>query len=267
MKLSIITVNLNNLEGLKKTYESVVSQTFTDYEWIVIDGGSTDGSREFIEQHQDKFAYWCSEPDKGIYNAMNKGIVRAKGEYLNFMNSGDCFACEETLARVFSQERTADILYGLQKQFVDKGKWVYTNLKLKKIKWFNLYMNTLPHQSSFIKTTCFRKIGLYDEKYRIIADWKWFIAAILNYRVSYEFIPIEIAIFEGNGLSSPYNIQTEEATMKEEFFPKFISNEDMQDLMYLSYIRSYKLTNCLFKLLLSISYRATRFRQKTIYHF
>ena len=92
MKLSIITVNLNNLEGLKKTYESVVSQTFTDYEWLVIDGGSTDGSREFIEQHQDKFAYWCSEPDKGIYNAMNKGIVRAKGEYLNFMNSGDYFA-------------------------------------------------------------------------------------------------------------------------------------------------------------------------------
>lgn len=112
MKLSIITVNLNNLEGLKKTYDSVVCQTFTDYEWLVIDGGSTDGSREFIEQHQDKFAYWCSEPDKGIYNAMNKGIVRAKGEYLNFMNSGDCFACEETVAEVFGKNRTADILYG-----------------------------------------------------------------------------------------------------------------------------------------------------------
>lgn len=112
MKLSIITVNLNNLEGLKKTYDSVVCQTFTDYEWLVIDGGSTDGSREFIEQHQDKFAYWCSEPDKGIFNAMNKGIVRAKGEYLNFMNSGDCFACEETVAEVFGKNRTADILYG-----------------------------------------------------------------------------------------------------------------------------------------------------------
>ena len=98
MKLSIITVNLNNLEGLKKTYESVVCQTFTDYEWLVIDGGSTDGSREFIEQHQDKFAYWCSEPDKGIYNAMNKGIVKAKGEYLNFMNSGDCFASSFVVA-------------------------------------------------------------------------------------------------------------------------------------------------------------------------
>ena len=89
MLVSIITVNFNNLEGLKRTYESVVSQTFTDYEWIVIDGGSTDGSREFIEQHQDRFAYWCSEKDNGIYHAMNKGIRQAKGEYLNFMNTGD----------------------------------------------------------------------------------------------------------------------------------------------------------------------------------
>ena len=112
VKLSIITVNLNNLEGLKKTYESVVCQTFTDYEWLVIDGGSTDGSREFIEQHQDKFAYWCSESDKGIYNAMNKGIVRAKGEYLNFMNSGDYFVSDKTLAKVFSREINVDILYG-----------------------------------------------------------------------------------------------------------------------------------------------------------
>ena len=119
VKLSIITVNLNNLEGLKKTYESVVCQTFTDYEWLVIDGGSTDGSREFIEQHQNKFAYWCSEPDKGIYNAMNKGIVRAKGEYLNFMNSGDCFVKKETLAGVFGEERKVDILYG----FVECDLW------------------------------------------------------------------------------------------------------------------------------------------------
>ena len=112
MLVSIITVNFNHLEGLKRTYESIVSQTFTDYECIVIDGGSTDGSREFIEQHQDRFAYWCSEKDNGIYHAMNKGIRQAKGEYLNFMNAGDAFACSKTLAGVFSEHRTADILYG-----------------------------------------------------------------------------------------------------------------------------------------------------------
>ena len=132
MKLSIITVNLNNLEGLKKTYESVVCQTFTDYEWLVIDGGSTDGSREFIEQHQDKFAFWCSEPDKGIYNAMNKGIVRAKGEYLNFMNSGDCFACENTLTGVLGKPRKADALYGYVTEENINGKWALQILSVDK---------------------------------------------------------------------------------------------------------------------------------------
>ena len=131
VKLSIITVNLNNLEGLKRTYESVVCQTFTDYEWIVIDGGSTDGSREFIEQHQDKFAYWCSEPDKGIYNAMNKGIMRAKGEYLNFMNSGDCFASNDTLIRVLVDERNEDIIYG----YIDIGGSVWYTTDSRYIVW------------------------------------------------------------------------------------------------------------------------------------
>ena len=92
----------------------MASQTFRDYEWLVIDGGSTDGSRKFIEQHQDKFAYWCSEPDKGIYNAMNKGIVKAKGEYLNFMNSGDCFVGEDVVKSVFSEQYRTDIIYGIQ---------------------------------------------------------------------------------------------------------------------------------------------------------
>lgn len=92
IKLSIITVNLNNCDGLRRTIDSVVSQTFTDFEWIVIDGGSTDCSRELMEQYKDHFAFWCSEPDNGIYNAMNKGIVHANGEWLLFLNSGDWLA-------------------------------------------------------------------------------------------------------------------------------------------------------------------------------
>ncbi len=91
MKLSIITVNLNNKDGLQKTIDSVISQTFKDFEWIVIDGGSTDGSKELIEKYSDYISYWVSEPDKGIYNAMNKGIKVAKGDYLEFLNSGDIF--------------------------------------------------------------------------------------------------------------------------------------------------------------------------------
>lgn len=83
-RLSIITINYNNLEGLKKTVESVVNQTWQEFEYIVIDGGSTDGSATYLESQNDKITYWVSEPDKGIYSAMNKGIAKATGEYLLF---------------------------------------------------------------------------------------------------------------------------------------------------------------------------------------
>lgn len=85
MKLSVITINYNNAEGLAKTMDSVFRQRFSDFEYIVIDGGSTDGSKDLIVNNQDKIAYWCSEKDSGIYNAMNKGIREASGEYLLFI--------------------------------------------------------------------------------------------------------------------------------------------------------------------------------------
>ena len=100
MKYSIITINYNNRDGLEKTIQSVINQTCQDFEFIIIDGGSTDGSVDIIKKYNDRINYWVSEPDKGIYNAMNKGILQAHGEYLNFMNSGDCFFDNEVLNKV-----------------------------------------------------------------------------------------------------------------------------------------------------------------------
>ena len=126
MKLSIITVNYNNKAGLQKTIDSVVCQTWRDFEWIVIDGGSTDGSKELIEQYQQHFAYWCSEPDKGVYNAMNKGISKAKGEYLNFMNSGDCFYNEYSLSYFHAVYNPSIDVFYADADFIDeKGCLVY----------------------------------------------------------------------------------------------------------------------------------------------
>ena len=102
MKLSIITINYNNRDGLQKTIDSVVSQTYKNFEWIIIDGGSTDGSKELIEQYQDHCAYWCSEPDKGIYNAMNKGIEKAIGDYSLFLNSGDRLHDDTVIDKIVS---------------------------------------------------------------------------------------------------------------------------------------------------------------------
>ena len=264
VKLSIITVNLNNLEGLKRTYESVVCQTFTDYEWLVIDGGSTDGSREFIEQHQDKFAYWCSEPDKGIYNAMNKGIVRAKGEYLNFMNSGDCFACEETLLGVFGKLRTADILYGYITEENINGRCNPARLMKKDVYWYELYYYTFPHQGTFINRKMFSIVGLYDEDCKIVADWKWFIKAILQYKATYEFIPYKIAVIQLGGISDSPNCDLERQQQRKEIFPNYITDDDVFTLMKFSIIQSSQLTRLLFRLVMVIAMRITTIRKQYI---
>ena len=113
LNLSIITVNLNNLTGLQKTMQSVFEQTFTNYEYIIIDGGSTDGSKEWIAQHADKLAYWVSEKDGGVFNAQNKGIVKSKGEYLLFLNSGDYFYTVEAIGALIQNSNNIDIIIKL----------------------------------------------------------------------------------------------------------------------------------------------------------
>src|SRR6478735_1115877 len=112
IQLSIITINYNNLQGLQKTIESVVSQSFKDFEYIIIDGGSTDGSKVLIEKYSESITYWVSEKDNGIYPAMNKGIQVANGEYLLFLNSGDWFYENTTLSMAIPMLRPFDIVYG-----------------------------------------------------------------------------------------------------------------------------------------------------------
>ena len=112
MILSIITVSFNNLDGLTKTTNSIIEQTFRDFEWIVIDGGSSDGSKEYLIKNSKYISYWCSEPDNGIYNAMNKGIMKAKGNYLLFMNSGDFLFNKHVLKKVFSSRHEKKLLCG-----------------------------------------------------------------------------------------------------------------------------------------------------------
>ena len=111
-KLSVITINFNNAIGLEKTIKSVIEQKFTDFEFVIIDGDSSDGSKEIIKKYSNKISYWVSEKDKGIYNAQNKGIERAIGEYCLFLNSGDYLVDTTVFQTVFSEKRTQDIIYG-----------------------------------------------------------------------------------------------------------------------------------------------------------
>lgn len=198
-RLSLITINLNDAKGLEKTLKSVwEEQTFTDFEHIVIDGGSTDGSVEVIKRYSDRLAYWVSEPDKGIYNAMNKGIVRAKGEYLLFINGGDWLA-SDILAEVFSESYSEDIVYG-------NFTYVQPNGKLKpevyndRLTFSNLLLYSIGHPASFIKRTLFDK-GLYNEEFRIVSDWAFFCEHIIKNRCSLRHINKNISFFNTYGIS------------------------------------------------------------------
>lgn len=206
MKLSIITINFNNLAGLQKTAESVISQTWKDFEWIIIDGGSTDGSKEYIitlyddlnDSGWNPITYWCSEPDKGIYNAMNKGIANANGEYLNFMNSGDCFYEKDTLEKVKDELYDDDIIYGNQ-EVVINGQ-TFLCLYPDKLSMHYFLCNSIGHQSSFIKKILIEKDG-YREDYEIISDgfafFKWRID-----RKNFRHLQATIARFDMSGVSS-----------------------------------------------------------------
>lgn len=206
MKLSIITINYNNLEGLKKTYESVVCQTWTDYEWIIIDGGSTDGSREFIEEHQNKFAYWCSEPDKGVYNAMNKGILKAQGEYLQFLNSGDSLVDIRVVSDFVSLQWNEDIISG---NIVRDGNFdrIGCNPEEDELDFDRFLFASVTHPPSYIKKDLFERYGLYDENLTIVSDWKFFIEVLIMQRCSYRHWNRLVVDFDSYGISGDLRYQ------------------------------------------------------------
>jgi glycosyltransferase involved in cell wall biosynthesis len=196
MKYSIITINFNHRDGLRKTIESVIIQSCKNYEFIVIDGGSTDGSREFIEQYSANINYWVSEPDKGIYNAMNKGIKAANGEYLIFMNSGDTFYDEKALESSLPYMND-DIVQGIAKnQDMSETPLCLVEIPGKT----QLFSPSLHHQSCFFRKKLFEH-SLYDENYKIVADWKFYIEQLIFYHCTFLRMPVKVAIYEGGGIS------------------------------------------------------------------
>jgi glycosyltransferase involved in cell wall biosynthesis len=232
MKLSIITINFNNADGLRKTIESIVNQTFTDYEYIVIDGGSTDGSVDIIRQYADRISFWISEPDSGIYNAMNKGIKAAKGEYCLFMNSGDTIYSNSVLHKVFELEFTSDIITGnMLKQFpnrktyLDKGAGFSVQKNRRQLTLLDFYKGgNLNHQATFIKRSLFEKYGLYDERWKIASDWKFFMQSIAISGETIQYIDLTVSRFDMTGISSenPSIFNSERTAILNEIFPKSI---------------------------------------------
>lgn len=285
MKLSIITINYNNFEGLRKTIKSVINQTWQDFEWIIVDGGSTDGSRKLIEETvvfldsrgwvteqfsgpEDPISFmtnrstttnsssphrllWCSEKDKGIYNAMNKGIVMVHGEYCLFLNSGDWLYNIDVLKSLCFHERKEDIFYGKNyKQEGDFNQLNFAPIYKNKLTAFDLFTYTLPHQAAFIKKSLFISYGGYDETLKIVSDWKFFVQCILFHNSSYKFIDLPVSFQQPGGISDNNQFIEERRSVLNELFPDILR----EDIIIANSVRNIR-HNYVLRVFYSILYR------------
>lgn len=244
MKYSIITINYNNRDGLERTIQSVINQTCQDFEYIIIDGGSTDGSVDVIKKYADKIDYWVSEPDKGIYNAMNKGILQAHGEYLNFMNSGDCFYNDEVLANLLEE---GDIIYG--------NVW-YRNIHkehnyIQLVSLYDLCIHGFNHQSCFFNRNVFKRYQ-YDENLKVLSDWKLFAQVLLCDDCKIKYVNRIIADYDLTGISSNRDVRINEK--------KQILYEILPRTLYVDYLRFCEINTPILNLLpeLSRTYRLNK---------
>lgn len=201
MKLSIVTVCFNSIETIERTIQSVLEQNDCEIEYLVIDGGSTDGTVSIIKKYSDKIAFWCSEADNGIYDAMNKGILKSSGDIIAFLNSGDIY--EQGSLHVVSEyfaEMDTDILYCDYTQIWGEGKKIIR--RLNHIDLDMLYY-TMPfcHQAMFFKKSLFSSVGLYDTRFDIAADYKWALEAYIK-KAKYHYLPTNICYYDTSGLSS-----------------------------------------------------------------
>lgn len=201
IKISIITINYNNASGLEKTIKSVVEQQGSDYEYIIIDGGSDDGSKEIIEKYKEKIIRWVSEKDGGIYDAMNKGIAMASGDYCLFLNSGDWLLNSEILLSVSKLNPSADILYGeLLFDFGDNVTKI--GKQPAKLDIHYLFSENIWHPATFIKTKLFQKFGTYNTTYKIAGDYDFFFNTIAIQKVSTRYVEFPISGYNTTGISS-----------------------------------------------------------------
>lgn len=267
MRLSIITINRNNAAGLEKTLQSVALQTFKEFEYIIIDGASTDGSVEVVKLHESEFAHlkWVSEPDTGIYNAMNKGIRMASGDYIQILNSADCLAAEDVTERMLVALEKAcnpSILYGnMVKCFPDGHRMVDKSFSGLEITMLGMFTGTLNHDPAYIRRDLFVKYGFYDESLKIVSDWKWYLQAIILGSEKPQYVDLDVTLFDMTGISES-NKELDRIERKQvltQLFPEAVLKDYEQYAFPIEQIRrlqrhpwSYKmvwfLERCLFKL-------------------
>lgn len=263
--LSIITINLNNAEGLKKTIESVLNQTSPNIEYIIIDGGSTDESVDIIQSFTSNLpgvydaaegpasiSYWISENDKGIYQAMNKGINASRGKYCQFLNSGDTLAAKDTTEKMLQNFPNTSIVIGNMLKLYSSGK-IYRDKGVEKTKttFLTFYKGTLNHSPAYIMRSLFEKYGLYDEGLKIVSDWKWYLIAVGLNDEPVTYRDIDVTLFDMNGISNRNLklIDQEKKSVLKELIPiNILTDYDNHwfDISQVKRIKRYGLTRFIF---------------------
>ena len=230
MQISIITINFNDYDGLKKTMNSVFEQTHDNIEYIVIDGGSNDKSVSFIEEHKNKLSYWSSEKDGGVYDALNKGIDHAHGEYILFLNSGDYLVDTLVVQNFVSCKPVEDLVYG--NTLIDDGENQELLIMPNSMDVFTALTHTINHQSIFFKKRLFDDGSRYDLKYSIVADWVFVNNAIIKKHCTWKHIDLVIPVYDTNGISSDANLRGKERRkyLEENFDEAFLRKLDAHNL-------------------------------------
>lgn len=221
MRLSIVTINFNNAEGLRRTLASVATQTYRNIEHVIVDAASDDDSVDIIQEYAANANYpvlWSSKEDKGVYNGMNIGIRRATGDYIQILNSGDVLAAPDVTERMISElvslnEDSVAILYGnMLKSYDGKtiihrdtcGSGMYTPES-----FLYFYNGTLNHDCAYIRRDLFDKYGLYNEEMKICSDWEWYVKAIVLGGEKPVYTDIDVTIFDMNGMSESHGKNVE----------------------------------------------------------
>lgn len=216
MKLSIVTINFNNAEGLRKTLASVAVQTYRDIEHVIVDAASTDGSVDIIKDYAEKADYpilWSSKKDKGVYNGMNIGIMRATGDYVWILNSGDCAAAPDVVERMMAllDDGKYDILIGNKVQVYPREKKKVKSRESRvesqepqpmEVSMLTFYSGTVPQDAAFVRRELFEKYGYFDDKLKIVSDWKLYLNMIALGDVKPMYVNIDLVLFDMTGISN-----------------------------------------------------------------
>lgn len=279
MKLTIITINYNNAAGLQRTMESVLKQTNTNFEYIVVDGGSLDGSKEIIKKFENRFENnlnrnhplrWISESDNGIYHAMNKGIRAATGEYVHFLNSGDYLTSNRVVDSMLNELNNCDILIGTKISARIDGK-IRKEIKFKEpLTMYTFYRGTIEHTSAYIRRSLFERYGLYDESLKIVSDWKWYMLSIIWGDAVVKFTDIPVSYFDTTGISST-NLgldKKERRMVLEELLPtKLLQDYDLYsfDIDQMQRIKRYTILYTIFYIIERLLFKVDKIAFKYSY--